>query len=74
MERRIRLARARYHRLKRELYDMEDAPCTLCMLNAEVIETLVMWSSIGVNMKWLGAHLNENIFFMILRRSFFRFI
>ena len=41
--RRIRLAWACYNRVKRELYDMEDAPFTLKvhMLKAEVMETLV---------------------------------
>ena len=43
IKRRIRLAWACYNRLKRELYDMEDAPFTLKMrmLQAEVMETLL---------------------------------
>ena len=42
-KRRVRLARAWYSRFKRELYDMEAAPFArkLCMLKAEVMETLL---------------------------------
>ena len=43
IKRRVRLAWACYSRFKRELYDMEAAPFALklCMLKAEVMETML---------------------------------